>query len=70
MWKQDFSRNVGIASSSKHLFGDDKISLETSVSEAGLMPRQGWCTTGKSILQLKAETGKESLIWVILSLKY
>ena len=29
---------------------------------------QGWGTTGKSILQLEAEPGKESWIWVILSL--
>jgi len=61
LWRQDFSRNVGIESSSQDLLGDDKISLETSVSEAGLNTVQGWCTTGKLILQLEAETGKDCM---------
>jgi len=60
-----FSINVWIGWSSQ----DDRISLSTSVSEAALNTVQGWCTAGKSILQLKAETGKEAWIWVILSLK-
>jgi hypothetical protein len=38
----------------------DKISLATLVSEAGLSTVQGLCTTGKSILQLETETGKEA----------
>jgi len=42
------------------LLGDDKISLETSVREVGLNTVQGLCTTGKSILQLEAELGKEA----------
>ena len=62
MWRPDFSRNVGIGSRSQDLLGDDKISLETSVSEVDLNP-------GKSILQLEAEPGKEACIWLILSLK-
>ena len=69
MWRQDFSRNIGIGSSSLDLLADDKISLETSGSESHLNHVQGWCTTGKSILQLEAETGKEAWIWVILSLQ-
>jgi len=40
--------------------GDDKISLETSVTVAGLNTVQGWCTTGKSVLQVEAEIGKEA----------
>ena len=67
MWKQDFCRNVRIGSSSLDLLGDDKI--ETSVSELSLNTVQGWCTTGKEIVQLDAETGKDAWIWVILSLK-
>ena len=39
--------NIGKRSSSQDVLGDDKSSLETSVSEAGL-------NTGKSILQRKA----------------
>ena len=38
---EEFSRNVGIGSSSLDLLGDDKISLETSVNEAGLNTVQG-----------------------------
>jgi len=37
--RQDFSRNVGLGSSSQDLLGDDKISLETSISVAGLKNR-------------------------------
>ena len=64
-----FSRNVRIRSSSQHLLADDKIRLETSISVSGLNIVQRWCTTGKSILQLVAEPGKEARICVILSLK-
>jgi len=65
--RQDFSRNVVIGSSSQDLLGDDKISLETSVSDAGLNTVQLCCTTGKSILQLEAQSGKEAWMWVIVS---
>jgi len=65
VWRQDFSRNVRIGSSLQDLLGDDKISLETSASEAGLNTMPGWCTTGKPILQLEAKTGKEVWIWLI-----
>ena len=41
VWRQDISRNVGIVSSSQDLLGDNKISLETLVSEAGLNTVQG-----------------------------
>ena len=68
MWRQDCIKNVEIGSRSRDLLGD-KISLETSVSEPGLDTVQGLWTTGKSILQLEAETGKEAWISVILSLK-
>ena len=64
MWKQDFSRNIRIGSSSQDSLEEDKISLETSVMDAGLNTVQWWCTTGKSILQLKADTGKETWIWL------
>jgi len=40
MWRQDFSRNVGIGWGSQDLLGNDKISLETSVSDAGLNTEQ------------------------------
>ena len=36
VWRKYFSRNVGIGSNSQDVLGDDKISLTTSVSEAGL----------------------------------
>ena len=45
VWRLDFSRNVGIGWSSQDLLRDDKISLETSVNEAGLNTVQEWCTT-------------------------
>jgi len=62
VWRDDFSRTVGIRSSSRDLLRDDKISLATSVSEAGLNTVQVWCTAGKSILQLEAKPGKEACI--------
>jgi hypothetical protein len=34
--KTNFNRNLGIGSSSQDLLEEDKINLETSVSEAGL----------------------------------
>ena len=36
VWRQDFSRHLRIGSHSQDLFGDDKISLAISVSEADL----------------------------------
>ena len=69
VWRQDCSRNVGRGSSSQDSVGDDKISLETLLSEAGLYTVEGWCTTGKSILKLEAEHEKEAWMWVMLSLK-
>ena len=47
VWKQDFSRNVGIRSSSQDVLGVNKISLSISVSETSSNSVQGWCTTVK-----------------------
>jgi len=69
LWRQDLGVNVVIWSSTHDLLVGDKISLATLVSEAGLSTVQGLCTTGKSILQLETETGKEAWIRVIFSLK-
>ena len=41
MCREEFSRNVGIGPRSKNLLGDDKISLETSASEADLITVKG-----------------------------
>ena len=57
---KEFNRNVGRGLKSQDLSGKNKISLETSVREAGLNTVQGWCTTGKSILQLEAQSEKEA----------
>jgi len=62
--KTNFNRNLGIGSSSQDLLEEDKINLETSVSEAGLNTVDGWCTTGKSMLQLEAEF-RWSYLWKV-----
>jgi len=60
MWRQDFSRNLGIGSSSQDLLGDDKISLATSVSEAGLNTVKGGVQLENHNYNWKHNLGKKN----------